>query len=182
MMNQKLFFIATLMIGVVVSSCTSTRFAEKKFQEAKQVEPYDVVIVPGVPYMDKGFGSVFAARILWAKYLMDSGITKNVIFSGAAVATPYTEGIAMKVIADSLGTDPKHTFSETRAEHSTENAYYGMKMAQKMGLIVLHWPLIRFKRSRCEKCSRNVATICLMCLLFLCVLILLKSANYSFQQ
>jgi hypothetical protein len=24
-------------------------------------------------------------------------------------------------------------FSETRAEHSTENAYYGMKMAQKMG-------------------------------------------------
>ena len=133
MMNQKMFFIVTLMVGVVVSSCTSTRFAEKKFQEAKRVKPYDVVIVPGVPYMDKGFGSVFAARILWAKYLMDSGITKNVIFSGAAVASPYTEGIAMKVIADSLGADPKHTFSETRAEHSTENAYYGMKMAQKMG-------------------------------------------------
>lgn len=133
MMHQKFFFLATLVIGLVTSSCTSTRFSEKKFQEAKRVEPYDVVIVPGVPYMDKGFGAVFAARILWAKYLMDSGITKNVIFSGAAVATPYIEGIAMKVIADSLGTDPNHTFAETRAEHSTENAYYGMKMAQKMG-------------------------------------------------
>lgn len=132
-MSQKLFFLATLIVGIVVSSCTSTRFAEKKFQEAKRVEPYDVVIVPGVPYMDNTMGSVFAARIIWAKYLMDSGITKNVIFSGAAVATPYVEGIAMKVIADSLGADPKHTFSETRAEHSTENAYYGMKMAQKMG-------------------------------------------------
>lgn len=121
------------LIGVVVSSCTSTRFAEKKFQEAKKVDPYDVVIVPGVPYMDNTMGSVFAARILWAKYLVDSGIAKHVIFSGAAVGSPYVEGVVMKIIADSLGLNPNQTFAETRAEHSTENAYYGMKMAQKMG-------------------------------------------------
>ena len=39
----------------------------------------------------------------------------------------------MKVIADSLGIPPEHTFAETKAEHSTENIYYSWKMAKAMG-------------------------------------------------
>jgi hypothetical protein len=36
-------------------------------------------------------------------------------------------------MADSLGIPPEHTFSETTAEHSTENVYYSWKMAREMG-------------------------------------------------
>jgi len=51
-------------------------------------------------------------------------LPRNIIFSGSAVSSPYVEGVAMKIIADTLGIR-RPTFSETKAEHSTENAYYG---------------------------------------------------------
>jgi hypothetical protein len=72
-------------------------------------------------------------RIFWAKHLYDSGFTRNIIFSGGAVYTPFVESIAMKVMADSLGIPSSHTFSETEAEHSTENVYYSWKMAKGLG-------------------------------------------------
>jgi hypothetical protein len=86
------------------------------------------------------------------------GIAKNIIFSGAAVSTPYYEGKAMKIVADSLGVPAAHTFSEIKAEHSTENAWYGMKMAKKMGfkrVALAADPfqvkmLRKFLRKRCE--------------------------------
>jgi uncharacterized SAM-binding protein YcdF (DUF218 family) len=72
-------------------------------------------------------------RIFWAKHLYDSGYTRNIIFSGSAVYTPFVESVIMKVISDSLGIPPGHTFSETKAEHSTENIYYSWKLAKRMG-------------------------------------------------
>jgi uncharacterized SAM-binding protein YcdF (DUF218 family) len=72
-------------------------------------------------------------RLYWAKHLYDSGYTKNIIFSGSSVYTPFVEGIAMKIMADSLGIPPEHTFYETKAEHSTENVYYSWKMAKEKG-------------------------------------------------
>jgi hypothetical protein len=72
-------------------------------------------------------------RIAWAKYLYDNGYTKNIIFSGSSVYSPFIEGMAMKVIADSLGIPSDRTFAEVRAEHSTENVYYALKMAREMG-------------------------------------------------
>lgn len=134
---QKTFFrLAFLGLAAVLicSSCADQKFAQKYFAKAKQAAPYDVVIVTGIPYNDStNSGLIFAARVLWAKYLYDHGIAKNIIFSGSAVSTPYYEGKAMKIVADSLGVPADHTFAEIRAEHSTENAWYGMKMARKMG-------------------------------------------------
>jgi hypothetical protein len=92
-----------------------------------------VIIVPGIPYDKEKTSSVLKMRMLWAKYLYDSGFTKNIIFSGSAVYTPFVESIAMKVMADSLGIPSKFTFSETEAEHSTENVYYSWKMAKGLG-------------------------------------------------
>lgn len=57
----------------------------------------------------------------------------NIIFSGSSVYSPYTEGIVMKIIADTLGIPSNRTFSETKAEHSIENVFYSMRMAQEMG-------------------------------------------------
>ncbi|NOS57222.1 MAG: DUF218 domain-containing protein, partial [Cyclobacteriaceae bacterium] len=104
-----------------LTMCSLDRYTTKAFKKAQQERPYDVVIVPGVPYDSVEIGTVFKARILWAKFLYDSGYTKNIIFSGSAVYSPYFEGSVMKTIADSLGIPSSHTFSEIKAEHSTEN-------------------------------------------------------------
>jgi hypothetical protein len=95
--------------------------------------PFDVIVVPGFPYQSDGVPSILELRLRWARYLFNTGLTKNIIFSGSAVYTPYVEGIALKIIADSLGLPSQHTFSETQAEHSIENVYYSMKLARKMG-------------------------------------------------
>jgi hypothetical protein len=118
---------------VTLSYCSFKRFAEKSYAEAKKEKPFDVIIVPGVPFEKPEVSATMKMRILWAKHLYDSGYTKNIIFSGSAVYTPFYEGKAMKVIADSLGLPAEHLFAEIKAEHSTENAYYGWKMAKELG-------------------------------------------------
>jgi uncharacterized SAM-binding protein YcdF (DUF218 family) len=128
-----LYFHLFLAIGLLLTHCSFKRYAEKSYSRAKKEKPFDVIIVPGVPYEKENTTSVMTMRILWAKHLYDSGYTHNIIFSGSAVYSPYVEGIAMKIIADSLGIPPDHTFSETSAEHSTENIYYSWKMAKSMG-------------------------------------------------
>lgn len=120
-------------LGLLLTYCSFSRYANKSYEQAKKDKPYDVVIVPGVPYEKESTTSVMRMRIFWAKHLYDSGYTKNIIFSGSAVYSHFVEGIVMKIIADSLGIPPEHTFSETKAEHSTENVYYSWKMAKSMG-------------------------------------------------
>jgi uncharacterized SAM-binding protein YcdF (DUF218 family) len=128
-----LFFHLFLFTALVLTHCSYTRQARKNYEKAKKEKPFDVVIVPGVPYEKERTTRVMAMRIFWAKHLYDSGYTRNIIFSGSSVYTPFVEGLAMKTIADSLGIPPQHTFAETKAEHSTENIYYSWKMAKEMG-------------------------------------------------
>ena len=125
-------FLFTTM-ALLLAFCSLRRYANKSYEEAKLEAPFDVIVVPGVPYDKANTTRLMLMRILWAKHLYDSGFTHNVIFSGSSVYTPFVEGIAMKLIADTLGMPHDHTFSEVKAEHSTENAYYGYKMAQRMG-------------------------------------------------
>jgi len=120
-------------IAITFSSCTFPGVAERSYAKAQEKKPYDVIIVPGLPYDKEKTSAVMRMRLYWAKYLYDQGIARNVIFSGGAVYTPFVESIAMKVIADSLGIPSKFTFSETEAEHSTENVYYSWKMARGLG-------------------------------------------------
>lgn len=122
-----------LMMGVIFTHCTFTHYAKKSYVEAKKEKPYDVVIVPGVPYEGENTTGVMKMRLFWAKYLYDSGYANNIIFSGSSVYSPYVEGIVLKIMADSLGIPSDRTFSETKAEHSTENVYYSWKMAKTMG-------------------------------------------------
>jgi len=128
-----LYFHVFLAVALLLTHCSFSHYAKKSFERAQKEKPFDVIIVPGVPYEKERTTSIMAMRIYWAKQLYDSGYTKNIIFSGSAVYSPFVEGIAMKVIADSLGIPSDHTFSETRAEHSTENVYYSWKMAKEMG-------------------------------------------------
>lgn len=113
--------------------CSVSEPAESK--KEKPEEPYDVIIVPGVPYGDgdKKMQLVFKMRILWAKYLFDHKIAKNIIFSGGSVYSPYVEGKVMKIYAEEMNVPSKNIFAETTAEHSTENVHYSVRMARQMG-------------------------------------------------
>jgi len=128
-----LYVHVVLVIALLLTHCSFKRYAKKSYDQAKKDKPYDVIIVPGVPYEKENTSNVMAMRVFWAKHLYDSGFTHNIIFSGSAVYSPFVESIAMKVMADSLGIPSNHTFSETKAEHSTENVYYSWKMAKSMG-------------------------------------------------
>jgi uncharacterized SAM-binding protein YcdF (DUF218 family) len=128
-----IYFHAFLAAALLLTHCSFSRYAKKSYERAKKDKPFDVVIVPGVPYEKENTTSIMRMRVYWAKHLYDSGFTKNIIFSGSAVYTHFVEGIVMKTMADSLGIPPDHTFAEIKAEHSTENIYYSWKMAKEMG-------------------------------------------------
>lgn len=94
--------------------------------------PFDVVIVPGLPYDTGNINPLFKARMLWAKELYETGVARHIIFSGSAVHSPYVEGMVMKIMADSMGIPTRHTFIEDKALHSTENVAYGVALAHSM--------------------------------------------------
>jgi len=101
--------------------------------ESASAKTYDVIIVPGVPLENGQWSRTMKARVYWSKYLFDKGIAKNVMYSGSAVYTPYYEAEVMALYAEAIGIPKEHIFSETRAEHSTENLYYGFYKSKKMG-------------------------------------------------
>ncbi|HCW06786.1 MAG TPA: YdcF family protein [Cytophagales bacterium] len=124
-----LFVIACAVLG----HCTFQHYANTSYEAAKKVAPFDAVIVPGVPYEDTSTNIIYKARVLWAKHLYDSGFTKNIIFSGSAVYTPYIESRTMKLYAVALGVPESNVFTEEKAEHSSENVYYSWKLARQLG-------------------------------------------------
>ena len=128
-----IYFHLFLAVGLLLTHCSFSHYAKKSYEQAVKEKPFDVIIVPGVPYVKGEPSSIMTMRLFWAKQLYDSGFTRNIIFSGSSVYSPYVEGVAMKIIADSMGIPPQHTFSETMAEHSTENVYYSWKLAKSLG-------------------------------------------------
>ena len=122
--------ILLLVPAIILVGCRS------RINAAKAVNvnhSFDAIIVPGVPFNGKSWDDVMKIRVYWAKYLYEKGIAKRVIFSGGAVYTPYVESMIMKKYAVALGLPPSKVLTETRAEHSTENLYYSLKMAKELG-------------------------------------------------
>ena len=121
-----------LVVVILMNSCSySSRQATRLLKESAQ--GYDIIVIPGVPLENGKWSAYMKARIYWSKYLYDRGIAKNVMYSGAAVYTPYPEGEIMALYAEAIGIPKEHIFSETKAEHSTENLYYSYKKAKKLG-------------------------------------------------
>ncbi len=117
---------------IILNSCSfSSRQTLNLYNKAK-FHSYDIVVVPGVPLENGTWSRVMKARIYWAKYLYDNGIAKNIMFSGNAVYTPYVESEIMALYAEAIGIPRKNIFTESKAEHSTENIYYSYKKAKKL--------------------------------------------------
>jgi len=100
--------------------------------EKASLKKYDIIIVPGVPLENGKWSNTMKARICWSKYLFDKGIAKNIMFSGSAVYTPYIEAKIMALYAEALGIPKENIYTETKAEHSTENIYFSYKLAKKL--------------------------------------------------
>ena len=120
--------------ALVVSACSFSGKASRKLLEKAAVEePYDVIIVPGIPLNNGKWDRTMKGRIYWSKYLFEKGIAKNIMYSGSSVYSPYYEGKVMALYAEALGIPKENIYAELKAEHSTENVYYSYQYAKKLG-------------------------------------------------
>lgn len=134
-MKNILVAIGLLLSILHLESCSlALKRADNLYADVqKERYTYDAIIVPGVPLQQGLWDSVMKARVLWAVHLYQTKVTKNIIFSGGAVYTPYYEAVAMGLYAQKLGVPAKHIYYDTLAEHSTENVYFSYLMARKLG-------------------------------------------------
>jgi uncharacterized SAM-binding protein YcdF (DUF218 family) len=103
------------------------------FSAAVQDGPLDAIIVPGIPCDGGRWGFIMKWRVCWSVFLYKQGIAKNIIYSGGAVYTPYTEAVIMALYAEKMGVPQEHIFTETKAEHTTENLFYSWQLAKEKG-------------------------------------------------
>ncbi|MBS1634662.1 MAG: YdcF family protein [Bacteroidetes bacterium] len=101
---------------------------------ARNAQPIDVAIVPGLPLYHGQCDTLLKTRILWSVFLYKKGLVKNILYSGNAVYTPWVEGRSMALLAMQLGVPAEHILIDTVAEHSTENLFYGHKLAREKGM------------------------------------------------
>ncbi|HRP56590.1 YdcF family protein [Agriterribacter sp.] len=133
-MHKIVLFILLFAIAFGAMSCSySAKATRQLLQKAESSGPFDIIVVPGVPFENGKWSRTMKGRIYWSKYLFDKGITKNIMYSGSAVYTAYYEAEIMAMYAKAIGIPAKNIYTETRAEHSTENVYYGYKKAQQLG-------------------------------------------------
>ena len=118
---------------VTVSGCLFSSKAQKQLFSKVEKEQFDAIIVPGLPFENGKWDRTMKGRVYWSEYLYNKGIAKNIIYSGAAVYSPYYEGKIMALYASAIGIPAEHIYTETIAEHTTENVYYSYKLAKKLG-------------------------------------------------
>jgi len=130
----------TPLILIIISAATFMQCstilsgsANRTNQKFSSNVPYDVIIVPGYPHNEEKWERVIEMRMIWAKNLYDKGITKNIMFSGGAVYTPYVESKVMAKYAIAMGIPKENVFTEENANHSTENLYYSYVRAKELG-------------------------------------------------
>jgi uncharacterized SAM-binding protein YcdF (DUF218 family) len=120
-------------VAMLLSSCL-TLGAGKTYKRFVAHQPYDAIIVPGVPFENGTWSDVMKMRVHWAIHLYKKGMAKNIIFSGSAVYSPYVESKIMALYALELGVPKENIYTEEQAEHSSENLYYSYKIAKNNGM------------------------------------------------
>lgn len=124
-----------LLITALFGSCALFQPSAQKLNRRALAahKQYDAVIVPGVPFIPPQWDMTMQMRVLWAVHLYKRGITKKIIMSGSSVYSPYVEAEIMKLYAMQLGVPEQDIIVENCALHSTENVWYGYKLAKSMG-------------------------------------------------
>jgi uncharacterized SAM-binding protein YcdF (DUF218 family) len=118
---------------ILLNACSFSAKTTVSYYKKAITKSYEMVAVPGVPFTESGWDSTMKARVYWSKYLFDKGIAKNIMYSGSSVYSPYYEGEIMALYAIAIGIPKENVFTETKAEHSTENLYYVYLKSKKLG-------------------------------------------------
>lgn len=132
-MKRLLFPLFLLLVGPFVMFQVACHSAYKAYEIAEPNMPFDAIIVPGVPY-DTAWSQVMKMRVLWSVELYKKGATNKIIYSGSSVYSPYVEAEIMALYGQKLGVPKEDIIIEPRAEHSTENLWYGYHLAKEHGL------------------------------------------------
>lgn len=143
-----------VLLGLLPGCSYTSKTATKILQRSSQ-QQYDLVVVPGVPIENGKWSQVMKIRVFWAKYLYDRGIARNIMFSGSAVYSPWVEAEAMALYAKALGIPAENIFTETKAEHSTENIYYSFHKARKLGFKTIALASDPFQTKLLKRFSRK---------------------------
>ncbi len=132
--NSSLLFLTALCsVLCMLNACSFCAKTTRNYLKKAAAESYEMIAVPGVPFTETGWDSTMKARVYWSKYLYDKGIAKNIMYSGSSVYSPYYEGEIMAMYAIAIGIPAAHVYTETKAEHSTENLYYVYLKAKTLG-------------------------------------------------
>ncbi len=149
--------IITVFISAVIillNACSFSAKTTERYYKKALAESYDMIAVPGVPFTEAGWDSTMKARVYWAKHLYDRGIAKNIMFSGSSVYSPYYEGEIMALYALAIGIPKENIFTETKAQHSTENLYYVYLKSKKLGFTKLALATDPFQAKQLKRFAR----------------------------
>ena len=139
----------------LIACASSKKAAKRDLAVVESIKPVDAIIVPGVPFNNGNWDSVMKGRVLWSYILYKNGYTKNVIYSGSAVYSPYYEGVILALYAEQLGIPKEHIFSEIKARHSTENIYYSYLLAKEHGFKSIALATDPFQSSMLQSFTRK---------------------------
>ncbi len=148
MLKRYISFGILIILVFISNSCVLYEMqANSMYNKNIKNQPFDAIIVPGIPFNGKEWDDVMKLRVVWAAYLYEQGITKNIIFSGSAVYTPFVESKIMRQYAIALGVDSNNILVETKAEHSSENIYFSYVKARENALtnVALATDLVQIK-------------------------------------
>jgi len=153
--NKTLKHIWQYSLILILSSCSfSQKSCGELLQKASQ-KKYDIIIVPGVPLENGKWSKTMKERILWSKYLFDKGIAKNIMYSGSAVYSPYIEAEIMALYAAAIGIPKENIYTETKAEHSTENIYFSYQLSKKLNFNAIALASDPFQTKMLRKFTRK---------------------------
>ena len=129
------YFSLLFFFAISLPSCLLFQPSAKKLTKRALVahKQYDAIIVPGVPFVEPNWDMTMKMRVLWAVHIYKKGYAKKIITSGSSVYSPYVEAEIMKLYAISLGVPAEDIIVESRAQHSTENIWYGFKLGKSLG-------------------------------------------------
>ncbi len=98
------------------------------------VRAFDALIVPGCPTDEDGRVSACQwRRASWAAELFHAGAVDQLVVSGAAVYTPYSEAEALAASLVVLGVPADRVHLEGRARHTDENAALSLALCEERG-------------------------------------------------
>lgn len=139
---------------ILLNACSFSAKTTQDYYKKALTESYEMVAVPGVPFTEAGWDSTMKARVYWSKHLYDKGIAKNIMYSGSSVYSPYYEAEIMALYAIAIGIPKENVFTETKAEHSTENLYYVYLKSKKMGYTKLALATDPFQAKQLRRFAR----------------------------